>query len=116
MYKMAQFDDQFIIDDEINQIEEVSSLVDLKVDCKKSLIVPQTICRCDSFESCIELPCLAGVSKGIWRQVSYTIYRQVEEKSEYDTHADQLEQPAEAGESSDDEQVENVEEIIEQMK
>lgn len=102
VYKMAQLEDEMISVDEMSQTEEVSSKIVITAESGKPVIVPETIYRYDTFCKFVELPCLSGVSKGIWRQVSYTTYRQVMEESEKESPAEELEQLAEAEENSDE--------------
>ena len=69
---------------------------------------------CNKFDNSIELPILPGIVKGIWKQVSYTIYREVEEVSESSSQAEIKQEPAEAEDSSE-EQDDDIEEIIAEM-
>ena len=104
-----------ICDDEISETDEVSNEVVSQVQSNKSEIVLKTIQSCDTIKDSVELACPANVSKGIWKQVSYSNYKQVEEQSEQESPVEEPEQPAEVEDSSQ-EVVENIEEIVAEMQ
>ena len=118
MYKMDDFEDDMLSCDEMLDTEEFSCkpvTQGQSLEANKLSLVATDMSRSDKIANSVELPILPGVKKGIWRSVSYTIYREVEEVSEKSTDAKVEEQPAEAEESSE-EQDEDIEEIVAEMQ
>ena len=117
MYKMDDFLDDMISCDEMLETDEFCDQAASQghnQDGNKSSLVTNQVDHCDKFAESVELPILPGVVKGIWKRVSYTIYRDVEVESNPSNNARAEEEPAEVQESSE-EQEEVIEEILAEM-